>query len=168
LGEEERALKNGEISDVWNPSSLGKKGTLYSAPPNLPVTHRKTQPGTSGQARNFRPPELPGGPELPGSLWGISAQHSGKPGTWPGICPELLAPGTSGRPGTSGLPLGQICANSLISPELSPEPARNFRPPELPGSPELPASQKTACTQILKHAQLFHTNSDFDDLGLVL
>jgi hypothetical protein len=68
LGEEERALKNGEISDVRNPSSLGKRGTLYSAPPNLPVTDRKTQPGTSGHARNFRPPEPPEGPELPGSL----------------------------------------------------------------------------------------------------
>ena len=68
-------------------------------------------------------------------------QASGKPGT-SGRCPELLAPGTSGRPGTSGpdaskpsksVPTLWI-ARTLAGPLPGTSGARTFRP-----SPELPA-----------------------------
>ena len=71
------------------------------------------------------------------------------------ICPlrtEKRSPELLGKPGTSGPPIEHICANSLVNPELSPELARNFRPPELPGCPELPSPQKTASIPKVKHA----------------
>ena len=58
------------------------------------------------------------------------------------ICPlrtEERSAELLGRPGTSGPPIEHICANSLVSLELSLEPSRNFWAPELSGCPELPS-----------------------------
>jgi hypothetical protein len=127
--------------DVRNPSSLGKKGTLYSAPT------KSARYAQKNAARNFR-----ACPELPGSLWRILAQHSGRPGTCPGT-----STGTSGhrnlrKARNFRAPFGQMWENFLFSPEPFPEPYQNFRPPELPGSPELPSPQKTASISKVKHA----------------
>ena len=68
------------------------------------------------------------------------------------ICPlrtEKRSPELLGKPGTSGPPIRHICANFLVSPELGPEFARNFWPPELPGGPELPGSLWTRYVQTL-------------------
>jgi hypothetical protein len=46
--------------------------------------------------------------------------------------------------------------------------SRTSGAPDIRTSPGYPAIKKKAGTPKLKHAQLFHTNSDFDDLGLVL
>jgi hypothetical protein len=54
LGEEERAQKNGEISDPKALPRWGKRVPYIVPPPNRPVMHRKTQPGTSVHAQNFR------------------------------------------------------------------------------------------------------------------
>ena len=60
------------------------------------------------------------------------------------LCTEKRSPELVDKPGTSGPPIEHICANSLVNLELSPELARNFKAPELPGCPELPSPQKTA------------------------
>ena len=104
MGEEDRAQKNGEISD---PKALTRWGR--------------------------RVPYI-----VPHQIFPLRTEKRS---------PELL-----GKPGTSGPPIEHICANSLVNPELSPELARKFRPPELLGCPELPSPQKTANIPKVKHA----------------
>ena len=100
MGEEDRAQKNGEISDAKAHPRWGRR-VPYIVPHLIcPLRTEKRspellgKPGTSGPAighicanflvspelgpefvRNFWPPELPGVPELLGSLWTRSVQN---------------------------------------------------------------------------------------------